>query len=87
MITRANKMASLIKARRNELKISQIELGRQLGWTSSKGQVVSNVERGLQQIPSSHLNRLSIILVIPREQIIEAYIEDFKDSLYKELNK
>lgn len=84
---RSFKMGQFIRAKRTELKISQTDLGRMLGWTSSKGQVISNIERGLQQMPPEYINKLSLILVTPRELILDYYVEDFRESLYKELNK
>lgn len=87
MITKAIKTAELIKQQRAVLKISQKELSKKLKWGSGGTQVVSNIERGNQQIPAKEVNRLSIELMVDRSKIVESMVHDYHVALMIELNK
>jgi transcriptional regulator with XRE-family HTH domain len=87
MISRAVKLASLIKEQRKIHKISQDKLSQKLGWGPKGSQVVSNIERGKQQLPPAQVNKLSIQLMIDRSQIIDAMIADYQQALMSEIDK
>ena len=87
MISRAVKLASLMKEQRKIHKISQEKLSLKLGWGLKGSQVVSNIERSKQQIPPKDVNKLSIELMIDRSKIIDAMIADYQQALMKEIDK
>lgn len=83
----SNNLAKLIKKRRLEIGLTQPKLNLLLGYKSGNGQTISNIERGKCQLPIKLLDKLSLVLMISREAIIEAAVEDYKESLRKELSK
>lgn len=87
MRTRSNHLASLIKRRRVDLRISQGKLNIMLGWSSTNGQVISNIERGLQQVPPHSVNKLSFALMVPIEEIINMMVKDYHEVLTMEVMK
>jgi transcriptional regulator with XRE-family HTH domain len=87
MISRAIKLASLIKEQRKIHKLSQEKLSQRLGWGPKGSQVISNIERGVQQIPPKQVNRLSIELMIDRSKIIDAMVADYQHGLMAEIDK
>ena len=80
-------LAKLIKRRRKELGMTQPQLSAKLGYTSKNGQTVSNVERGMCQLPIKYINQLSLVLMISREMIIIEMIADYKQALIVEIAK
>jgi len=87
MISRAVKLASLMKEHRKIHKISQEKLSLKLGWGPKGSQVVSNIERSKQQIPPKDVNKLSAELMIDRSKIIDAMITDYQQALMTEIDK
>lgn len=83
----SNNLAKLIKRRRKELGMTQPQLSAKLGYTSKNGQTVSNIERGMCQLPIKHINQLSLILRISREAIIIEMIADYVQALMLEISK
>lgn len=82
-------IAKLVKDKRKQLKISQYSVSFELGF-QARGQFISNLERGLCSIPKKDIAKLSEILQIERDEIINAMIEDYALELYsynKELNE
>lgn len=86
MINRANEVSRLIKSRRQELKISQRELSEKLGFSSRDGQFLSNVERGICQFPIKYIKKLSNVLSVSEETVVEMIISDYKKSISEVLN-
>lgn len=82
-----NHLADLIRTRRRELNLTQKKLQAALQWSENNSQYISNVEKKKCQFPPKHINRLSIALHIDRELIIDKMIQDYKESLIKELSK
>ena len=74
-------IAKLIKAKRlgHPRGYSQSELSHLLGYKN--GQFISNVERGLCNIPLKMLGRVSEVLFIPREEIKQAILDDHEKTL------
>lgn len=87
MRQRSSHLANLIKRRRFELDLSQNELNKMLGWHSKTGQVISNIERGLQQVPPHVINKLSSAIMIPREEIMDLMVKDYQEALKMEVLK
>ena len=58
---------------------SQSELSHLLGYKN--GQFISNVERGLCNIPLKMLKRVSEVLLIPREELKQAILDDHENTL------
>lgn len=74
-------MAKLIKEARESQKpaISQSELSRLLGYKN--GQFISNVERGLCNIPLKMLNNVSDVLSIPLDDLRGALSQDYAKTV------
>ena len=74
-------IATLIRTKRmNHPKgYSQSELSHILGYKN--GQFISNVERALCNIPLKMLKRVTEVLDITKEELVQAIIEDQKHTL------
>lgn len=72
-------MSSLIYDYRELRKMTQKELAKQLGFSTS--QFISNIERGLATFPIKKMKKLSKILKISRDLIVNAYIADLTEEL------
>lgn len=87
MNIRSRHLATLIRKRRIELDLSQGELNKLLGWYSKNGQVVSNIERGVQQMPVKTINKLANAIMVPREEIMDLMVKDYQEALKMEVLK
>ena len=85
MINHANEVSNLIKQKRTELNLSQTDLSRLIGFSSTNGQFVSNIERGRCQFPVKMVKKLSEVLMVSEETIIELMTLDYKKSLMSEV--
>tara|TARA_Y100001970_G_C14182771_1_gene830768 strand:+ start:304 stop:738 length:435 start_codon:yes stop_codon:yes gene_type:complete len=74
-------IAKLIKAKRlgHPRGYSQSELSHLLGYKN--GQFISNVERGLCNVPLKMLRRVSEVLGIPKEELKKAILDDHEKTL------
>ncbi len=86
MVNRANEMARFIRVKRQNLKLSQNDLSYILGLEQSKGQFISNIERGVCQFPINHIKKLSEVLKVSPETIVEIMAKDYKQSVLKYLD-
>ncbi|MEE2743021.1 MAG: helix-turn-helix transcriptional regulator [Bdellovibrionota bacterium] len=79
-------IAKLIKAKRlaHPKGYSQSELSHLLGYKN--GQFISNVERGLCNIPLKMLRRVSEVLGVPKEDLKKAILDDHGKTLENYLN-
>ena len=79
-------IAKLIKAKRlgHPRGYSQSELSHLLGYKN--GQFISNVERGLCNVPLKMLRRVSEVLGVPREDLKKAILDDHEKTLDNYLN-
>jgi hypothetical protein len=66
-------------------KISQVELSNLLGYKN--GQFVSNVERGICAIPLKALNDLQRVLSIPQDELVQAMVKDFEQTVLNHLDE
>lgn len=76
MKTVHEKIGEIIRAKREEKGITQLELAKELGYSTS--QFVSLFERGLSKVPVDVLGKLSVKLSIPRNKMLAPILEDFK---------
>ena len=79
-------IAKLIKAKRlgHPRGYSQSELSHLLGYKN--GQFISNVERGLCNVPLKMLRRVSEVLDVPKEDLKKAILDDHEKTLDNYLN-
>ena len=84
MILRAVEVAQLIKGQRKKLNITQDQLTKKLGWKCRNSQNISNIERGLCQIPSKWIIRLSESLCVNPSEITDAMVSDYKLAIVTE---
>jgi len=87
MQIKARHTAILIKNRRKDLGLSQVQATKRLGWSEKNAQYLSNVERGLCAFPVKYINELSCALQVSREMIVEMMTKDYKEQILEELNK
>ena len=76
-----NSIASLIKSKRlsHPQGLSQSDLSHLLGYKN--GQFISNVERALCNIPFKMMNKVCDILHITPEEIKNAMLADYNDTI------
>lgn len=74
-------VAKLIKEKRmsHSKSYSQSELSQLLGYKN--GQFISNVERGLCNVPLKMLSRISSILNIQKEELKDAILADHAETI------
>lgn len=72
-------VAVLIRNSRKLAGLTQIGLSRQLGFQN--GQFISNIERGRASVPVKHVRKLSRLLKIRPEVIIQAKANDVMASM------
>lgn len=85
MRNNARYLSSFIRSRRIELKLSQLELSKRIGWHTKTSQYISNVELGKCPFPPKSINELSIALMTSREEIIANMVRDYEINL-RQLN-
>jgi transcriptional regulator with XRE-family HTH domain len=87
MINKGILTGSFIRTRRIELGLTQKQLSQKLNWRINNTQYVSNCERGLNPFPVKRVYMLSLALQVSPEIIIGKMLEDYSNSIRKELNK
>lgn len=87
MRAKSNQVAQFIKTRRKELKLSQLELAQRVGMCRKPKafQATSNIERGLQQLPISHIVKTAQALEVDRETLIDLMVADYKQNILRTL--
>jgi hypothetical protein len=78
---------NFIRTRRKELMMSQMVLTKKLGFRANHSQQLSNCELGKNPFPIKHIYKLSLALQVSPEIIIGKMLEDYSNSIRKELNK
>ena len=76
-----------MRSKRIEFKISQQQLSKMLGFSQKQGQLISNIELGKCQLPPTKVKKLSEVLYIDVNQVIEAMAMDYQNNLIKEVLK
>lgn len=76
-------MAGLIYDYRGASKLTQLELSQRLGYSTA--QFISNIERGKCTFPTSKFKKLSKILKIDAQLLVDAYMCDIKEQLNREV--
>lgn len=87
MINKGIVTGDFIRSRRKELGLTQKQLAQKLGWKVNNTQYISNTERGLNPFPVKNVYALSLALQISPEIIIGKMLEDYSNSIRRELNK
>lgn len=87
MITKGIATGEFIRLRRKCLGLTQKQLTQKLGWKVKNTQQISNTERGLNPFPVKNVYALSLALQISPEIIIGKMLEDYSNSIRRELNK
>lgn len=64
-----------IQKRRNDLGVTQQNLGEILGFSSGH-QFISNIERGLCTLPIQHWKKVAGVLEIPLKDLEDLYLKD-----------
>jgi transcriptional regulator with XRE-family HTH domain len=85
MIKKSHFVSTLVIQKRKKLQMSQTVLSARLGWSNKNAQYVSNVERGICQFPIKSIKMLSIALQTPVEEVINAFVEDYRRSIQQEV--
>lgn len=68
--------------------MTQAEAEKKIFETRAKfGQYWSNIERGQCTMPAKHLGKTADILEIPINELIDAYILDFREAVLFEMSK
>lgn len=80
-------IAKLIRTKRinHPKNLSQSELSQMLGYKN--GQFISNVERGLCNVPLKMLKKISDVLEIDHKELKEAILKDNEETLDNFFNK
>ena len=87
MRIKANHFAKIIREKRQLLKLSQVAAEQKIFLTEmKKGQYWSNIERGMCTMPLKHLSNAALVLEIPINELIEAYILDYREAVLSEVN-
>lgn len=87
MKNRAYEMANFLRIRRQELGITQIKLSQIIGLEGSRGQYISNCERGTCQFPVDYITKLSEALQVSEETILNIFVLDYKKTLQEHVGK
>jgi len=65
-------------------RLGQEELSQLLGYKN--GQFISNVEREKCSVPLKTLSKLINVLEIPKDELIEAVVKDYRETVYNHIN-
>lgn len=76
-------VAELIRTHRLKNNLSQGQLAKKLGYTTP--QFVSNLERGLAQLPPRQVKKFARILQMDKKVLAIAVINDAAERLRKEI--
>jgi transcriptional regulator with XRE-family HTH domain len=74
---------TLLRQKREAANLSQTDICGKIGWKN--GQYISNIERGLCQVPVKHINQLAVELGIGATEIVDAMILDYKEKIVSEI--
>lgn len=80
-IDQAGYLASFLKKKRARTHHTQTSLAEALGFGT--GQYISNIERGTRSFPVEKIPQLAKELNIDPEDLIEALVLDYRESLRK----
>jgi transcriptional regulator with XRE-family HTH domain len=79
-------IAALVKNYRknNSQRLGQEELSQLLGYKN--GQFISNVEREKCSVPLKTLSKLEKVLEIPQNELIEAVVNDYRETVFNHMS-
>jgi transcriptional regulator with XRE-family HTH domain len=78
-----NKTGALIKSRREELRLSQRDLAKAIQLDSH--QPISHIETNQMKLPRRHLFAVAIALKMDPLILVEALVEDTRDTILEEI--
>jgi len=79
------KIASLIKQQRLAKGMSQLQLSKALGYSSSM--TVSLIESGKMKVPMKAVPKLCKVLGISERKFMQEIIDSFQDKVSKQIDK
>lgn len=65
-------------------RLGQEELSQLLGYKN--GQFISNVEREKCSVPLKTLSKLITVLDVPKDELIDAVVKDYRETVYNHIN-
>lgn len=77
-------IAQLLKTNREKKGWSQADLSGLVGMKKGQGQLISNIERGLCNLPPKHGLKVCEVLSIDPDVMIETMANDYKRALLEE---
>jgi len=77
-------IALLLRNARVQKDWSQADLSEMIGMKKGQGQLISNIERGLCNLPPRHGAKICEVLSIDPVVMIETMANDYKKSLIEE---
>ena len=78
-------ISQLLQRARIKENLSQAEVAKYLGYTSP--QFISNMERGLSDLPVDKINPLCKLLGISKDEVIKAMLVDLRADYKREIKK
>lgn len=80
------KAASLIKEYRKKKKWSQLDLQKTISPESKNPMQISSIELFRAPIPVKRINNICQAINLPRSILIDAMVEDYRDTLMAQLS-
>lgn len=81
MNVKAFKVAKFLKEQRSKHNWSQPDLAVLLGMNRQSGQLISNIERSLCQLPVGCINKVSELTGVDRFEIAQMMAEDYREAI------
>ena len=78
-------IAAFLKRKRMDLNLTQLEVARHLGYSSS--QFISNWERGLANPPAFVLKELARLYKVDAKELLEMLISDVNEKIVQEFKR
>lgn len=75
------KESDFVKSARLKAKLTQMQLAHQIGYTS--GQIISNVERGIANLPPESVKDFCRVTNAKPEEFIKIKVQEEKERLRK----
>ena len=79
----ARRLGVYLKTQRERRGLTQSEVANKLGYGSP--QFISNIERGISNVPIKSLRVIIDLYQIPAEEVIDILIQERKQMLHKQL--
>ena len=83
--SRSTDIATVIKRKRMEVGLTQLEVARKLGYTTS--QFISNWERGLANPPAAVLKNLAKLYRMDAKVLLDMLLASIQEKIVKEFRE